>query len=282
MESKQTGVLEHELGIVQKNGIYFYSASSFAQQHLFYPLWGATYTCAPPYCVERQEGFDAFLLFYIINGEMQFHYDNKSFIAGPDSVVLLNSNQYNMYFVNQLTSFHWFHFNGAASMAYCSRINKASAPLFIDQHPLYHYFTAILRMMEQGHAYDDLLSVRIHQLLCLLAAPTVQDRSLSQSIEQAKQMIDEQFRENLSIEKLAACAMMSPYHFSRVFRSEVGIPPHAYLTQVRLDYAKLQLIETTHSIETIAADCAFCSASNFIRTFRKHTGVTPFRFRKLF
>ena len=63
---------------------------------------------------------------------------------------------------------------------------------------------------------------------------------------------------------------------------EIGTSPHSYLTEVRLLHAKQLLLETSDSIEQIAAACAFCSSSNFIRTFRRINGLTPAKFRQMF
>ena len=39
--------IPNEQGIVKKRGIYFYSPSDFARDHLFCVLWGGEYTCVP-------------------------------------------------------------------------------------------------------------------------------------------------------------------------------------------------------------------------------------------
>lgn len=282
MENHRKGVIEAEQGIAQKDGIYFHTASPFAQQHLFYPLWGATYTCLPPYCVDRREAFDFFLLFYITQGELRFHYRGRGFTAGAGSVVLLDCKPQNLYYTDGLTRFHWFHFAGAAAQAYADRLWEAHGALFEDRAPLAHYFQSILEMLRAGDANDDLLSVRIHQLLCLLAMPAAYETRLSPPIERAKALIEARFSESLTIDELAAAAVLSRYHFSRLFRRETGLSPHGYLIKTRIDHAKRLLSETRGSVEEIAEACAFCSSSNFIRAFRQSTGMTPSRFRQIF
>ena len=54
MDIRQQGVIRFEPGIIEKEGIYFHTASAFAQQHLFYGLWGARYLCSAPYDYQGQ------------------------------------------------------------------------------------------------------------------------------------------------------------------------------------------------------------------------------------
>ena len=82
MDIRKQGVIRIEPGIIHKNGIYFHSASAFAQQHLFYGLWGAEYICNAPYRVNRKS-LNAFLLFFINTGELHFEYRGQKFTAQP-------------------------------------------------------------------------------------------------------------------------------------------------------------------------------------------------------
>ncbi len=282
MEQEHRGVLHDEHGIAEKNGIFFHSPSAFASRYLFYPLWGATYTCIPPYRVERVEGFDACILFYVIEGYIRFAYQNVQFDAGAGSVVLLDCSQYNLYYVERLTKFHWFHFNGSASKAYCERMTREYKPVFEKQFALESDFLAILDALADGNPDEDMLSVRIHQILSSLCTSEAQPTRYSPPIARAKAWSEAHFCEQVSLDTLASVAMLSKYHFSRRFRAEVGVSPHVYLIQLRLAEAKRQLAETTDTVEQIAEHCAFSSASNFIRCFRQQTGMTPFRFRQLF
>ena len=66
----------------------------------------------------------------------------------------------------------------------------------------------------------------------------------------------------------------SPFHLVRVFRAATGLPPHAYLTQVRLQHAK-RLLAAGALIAWVAADTGFTDQSHLARHFKQVTGVTP-------
>jgi AraC-like DNA-binding protein len=93
-------------------------------------------------------------------------------------------------------------------------------------------------------------------------------------IKRAKDFIESHFHENISIEKLSSVASLSPFHFIRAFRNEVGLPPHAYLTQVRVRKA-MGFLKTGRKIADTAYETGFADQSHLSRHFKRITGYTP-------
>jgi AraC-like DNA-binding protein len=79
---------------------------------------------------------------------------------------------------------------------------------------------------------------------------------------------------------LARTAGLSPFHFSRVFKAHTGVPPHRYLTGLRLEEAKRLLRDSALSVTDICYEVGFRNLSHFIAAFRAHAGVTPSRYRR--
>jgi AraC-like DNA-binding protein len=84
------------------------------------------------------------------------------------------------------------------------------------------------------------------------------------------------YRKNISVEDLAEIAQLSRFHLMRTFRRNVGLSPHAYLTQIRVEAAK-KLLSEGASIVDVASDTGFTDQSHFTRHFKRITGVTPGR-----
>jgi AraC-like DNA-binding protein len=80
--------------------------------------------------------------------------------------------------------------------------------------------------------------------------------------------------ENVSLETLSAIAGLSPFHFSRVFAKEVGVTPHIYQLQVRLQKAT-ELLATGCSVAEVALATGFCDQSHLQKLFKKKFGITP-------
>lgn len=94
------------------------------------------------------------------------------------------------------------------------------------------------------------------------------------AISTALDFLHSHFDQPITLDDIAALTHFSPYHFLRVFRKAVGLTPHAYLTQLRVDAARRRLSEG-QPLAQIAADTGFVDQSHFTRSFKRITGVTP-------
>lgn len=88
--------------------------------------------------------------------------------------------------------------------------------------------------------------------------------------------------ENLPIERLAQAAGVSPRHFSRRFKAEVGVTPAAYLARLRLEEARRRLESGAARLKAVARQCGFADEQNLRRAFRRHIGVLPTDYRERF
>lgn len=96
----------------------------------------------------------------------------------------------------------------------------------------------------------------------------------------ARQVIERDYAQPLTLAALAGVANMSASHLSAEFRAVYGVPPIAYLLRVRVREAKL-LLASGHAVRTVAEQVGFSSQHYFCRLFRQRTGLTPTRARHL-
>lgn len=102
---------------------------------------------------------------------------------------------------------------------------------------------------------------------------------LSKSVlRQVTDYINENLHQNLQVVELSGLAQISPYHFLRQFKQTVGMTPHQYILQRRLERAKYLLQYSELSISTIAARTGFSDQSHLTRCFKRRFGVTPGQF----
>ena len=91
--------------------------------------------------------------------------------------------------------------------------------------------------------------------------------------------LDAHLSEDVKLADLSQLLAMSPFHFSRLFKQSLGISPHQYLIQQRVERAKQLLKQTDQAIAAIAFDCGFSSHSHLTKQFRHLTGTTPKAYR---
>ena len=92
--------------------------------------------------------------------------------------------------------------------------------------------------------------------------------------------INEHFSEEISLQKMAENANISPFHFTRIFTKETGFTPHQYLLNTRISAAKFLLKSSETSVKNIAFSTGFHSESSFCTTFKKWENLTPSQYRE--
>ena len=95
-----------------------------------------------------------------------------------------------------------------------------------------------------------------------------------QPISRVREYLTDSYAENVRLDQLAQIAGLSAFPLSRVFCREVGMPPHAFQTQVRIARAKT-LIRQGHPISHVAALTGFADQSHFTRHFKRLMQLTP-------
>jgi AraC-like DNA-binding protein len=96
----------------------------------------------------------------------------------------------------------------------------------------------------------------------------------SEAVRQVRDYLETCYTENISLDQLAQLVDLMPLRLLRVFRKEVGLPPHAYLIQVRVEQAK-RLLRQGMAIAEVASETAFSDQSHLNRHFKRLTGITP-------
>lgn len=88
--------------------------------------------------------------------------------------------------------------------------------------------------------------------------------------------------EDLTVEQMAARAIMSPRTFARRFRTTLGTTPYQWLLQQRIGLAQRLLETTNESIEHLAVSCGFNSAATFRLHFQRFLHTSPQAYRHAF
>ncbi len=102
----------------------------------------------------------------------------------------------------------------------------------------------------------------------------------SSVIQQVLEMIEQEYRQDISLEQIADRVFLSPSYLSYYFKKETGKNFIKYLTVFRLEKAKELLTTTNIKVITISEMVGYLNSSYFCLLFKNYTGMTPVRYRE--
>jgi transcriptional regulator GlxA family with amidase domain len=147
-----------------------------------------------------------------------------------------------------------------------------------------------LAMVEEDLGHALALAVA-RRLVVFLKRPGGQSQFSAHLAAQAKPVgvlkdlpdwILEHLDADLTVERLAAHAGMSPRNFARVFIREMGLTPAKFVERARVDAARRWMDDGGLSLGDVAKRAGFNSAEQMRRTFSRHVRVVPHEYRKRF
>ncbi|WP_339264924.1 response regulator [Paenibacillus sp. FSL R5-0470] len=100
------------------------------------------------------------------------------------------------------------------------------------------------------------------------------------AIDIALQYVKEHYYEDLTLEKIASVVFLNPVYFSQLFKQKTGQGYKEYVTSLRLEQAKLLLVNSKLKVAEIAERIGYQDMRHFTQMFRKRFLVTPTEYRQ--
>ncbi len=238
---------------------------------------------------------EGFALGVIERGALGFYYRGENVVAPAGAVNLANPDEPHTGHAatDEGWAYRMFYFDASVLQQAASRLADRNAALPFFQsgvlqddhlaaiiHRLHRDFeSAGLARLEMESRFLNLLTLLVSRHADAPPTPGVFGPE-PRRIHRAREYIHARYQDDLSLEELSSVAGLSPFHFLRVFRNAVGLPPHAYLMQVRIGEAK-RLLTEGRSIASAAVETGFADQSHLTRCFKRITGVTPGHYRKI-
>ncbi|MGN0322078.1 MAG: helix-turn-helix domain-containing protein [Oliverpabstia sp.] len=276
---------------VAANSQYFIHLPSTAAQHtFFYPIHTGYFIYEPGYSLTR-DAYDSFLLMYIEKGQLVVEYENKTQSVSSGNFILLDCYKLHSYHMDTDCEILWMHFDGPSARPYYDLITTKLGYVFFLSNPysavekLSHIYQSFLQKKVLSEALlskliTDILTVFLTDTSILSAGNLPEDSDIHQ-INDIVTFINEHISDNLSVSELANRAMLSNYHFIRIFKKHTGFTPHEYVRNIRISTARYLLKTTELTVKDICFRTGFSCESVFCTAFKNKTGTTPAQFRSL-
>lgn len=100
-------------------------------------------------------------------------------------------------------------------------------------------------------------------------------------MKKVKEKIDQQAFSNIKLKDIAKMIDLHPVQFTRRFQNTYGITPSQYLISLRIENAKMLLIQTNYTIDHVAQLCGYNNGFYFSRVFTNYTKMNPSIFREI-
>jgi AraC-like DNA-binding protein len=229
----------------------------------------------------------------VIRGAEQVRYRGTTYVAPAGSVVVLQPGEVHSNWAANDIGWSYKVFYPDAQLMQQVAVSAGVPAMPFFQNPVLHD-RSLFQLLVRLHALlehpqtTSRLEQESHLLLTLkhlvtryasspqLEQPTPQE---NRAVSLIKDYLETHYADNPSLENLSHFSGISPYHLTRIFRDAIGLPPHAYLTQVRIHHAKSLLLDGW-AIAQVAAETGFTDQSHFTKSFKTLVGVTPGRYQK--
>ena len=236
---------------------------------------------------------EGFAIAMIEAGSEGFMYRRNYYVAPHNTIAIINPGE--VHTGQAVTPEGWsyrvFYPNASLLARVATDISgqQQGIPYFsqtiIHDHAVWQQLWQAHRTIEQSNSALERESHLLSALASLISRhadfrpPALITSEAQVAVIQARDYLHAHFHEDISLGHLASVANLSPYHFSTVFRDQLGLPPHHYLTQLRV-YRARDLMRAGLPIADAALRTGFVDQSHLNRHFKRILGVTPGQYRK--
>lgn len=105
---------------------------------------------------------------------------------------------------------------------------------------------------------------------------------MNSAVDRAVSCIWQRYGEPLSLTDIAQSALLSRFHFARLFKEQTGVSPGQFLAAVRIYQAKRMLVVSTMNVAGVSAAVGYGSLGSFTSHFTDSVGISPSRFRRAY
>lgn len=232
-----------------------------------------------------------FIIGLVEEGRRELDYKGDKHQLGPGSIILLNPGEVHSCSSANGHNYRALSFDINFWQMITAEMTDKSCPYFgdfmvsdLDEFFSLQNLCSILENSFSSLEQDSLLMETFVRLISRYSYSSAQLLPLGNEesiIQKAKDYLRENYSQNISLLELANIANLSPFYLVRAFSRQVGIPPHIYHVQIRINHAKELLIKGL-PIADVAIQLGFVDQSHFTRVFKKLMGVTPKEYIKNF
>lgn len=233
---------------------------------------------------DNAQGREDYYLIYMKSGSMDVWLGDGVYRAKSGDVIIFPPHYHYRYTYSggeQLT-YMWVHFTGSYAKRFLLEVMQTELPTAYStcrDSRIAGGFCAMFDIFESGGALRDRVLACALERLILTAAESRADSDSGRGFEKSLRYIHSSYDRDIRIETLAAMENLSYSGYIKLFRQKNGMPPAAYIINLRMNAACDLLMNTDMSVKQVGIAVGYPDAHFFSRLFKKHTGKSPREYR---
>ncbi|KKI90240.1 hypothetical protein WQ54_19875 [Bacillus sp. SA1-12] len=236
---------------------------------------------------------DHFQILYALDGEGEMNLDGKNYNFCKDQMVLIVPNSiHSIHATSPLTvlvlAFSQDAFGTLLNNGLLQALQDGSLFYDLNMARASEVRQLLRKMLFEQTSYDSLcilaLPVYLSELLLILVRLQTEEVSYDLNDMRAIQIrdyLDRNYFETITAESLSLKFELTPRYINTIFKTKFHETPLQYLQKIRINRAKMMLIETDLEIVSICFEIGYETLSPFYRSFRNLVGVSPHKFRTI-
>ena len=218
-----------------------------------------------------------YLLHYVFSGKGTLQAGGKKFEVTKGQIFIIHPFEMVRYYVDKDDPWHYAWVGFELSF----ENEQLGDNYVIDLPQSEHIFNAIKNTMSVESDKTLYVCGKIYELISMLQTPETITRScVERHVEQAKQYIDINFRNPISIEQIAEDLNINRSYFSTIFRRCLGKSPQQYLIDVRMENAAELIVNYGYKASDAAQSSGYEDIFNFSKMFKQRFGVSPSQYKR--
>lgn len=233
-------------------------------------------------------------LLLVLDGQVEITVDGETFFLKSEDIILINSNsihelhsQSAVMIAIQLSTSLFSLSDDADNLVFdCNSVKSADQEIFGGIR------YAIAQMLRQNTHRNNGTDYRNLSLSYFMISELMEHFRIQETealkvkkkymvrLTNIVDYIHQHYKESFSLNDLAENQQLSVPYLSSFFNKYMGINFSQYYTNVKLEHAIEELLNTENSIETIAMENGFTESHAFVRAFKKKYGMLPSAYRK--
>lgn len=234
---------------------------------------------------------DYYLMHYIISGEGYYIFNGTKYHLHAGDAFLIYPLKTACYYadLDNPWEYYWVGFNGndAKILLSLTEFTLESPVLSVLSNDILELFLQIYNAKGPNAYHSTRMAGYLYLMLSYFMETAQNNRTpaetcMQDNLKTAQEYIIKHYQDEITVEELAEITGISRSWLYRCFKQLTGLSPNEYLTNYRIERAKILLQNSTHTIKQTAYSVGFKDELYFSKIFKRMTGKSPSEYKNHF